>query len=110
MLLMCLLAVPYSSTACTSFVVKKDNRILLAKNLDWEISNGIILVNKKGVFKTAYCDCHRKLSWTSRYGSVTFNQFGKEFPLGGMNEKGLVVEELNSWGRTPESGPSQRNH
>lgn len=103
LLIICLLSVPYSSTACTSFVVKKDNQVLLAKNLDWEISNGIILVNKKGVFKTAYCDGHRKLSWTSRYGSVTFNQFGKEFPLGGMNEKGLVIEELNSWGQTPET-------
>src|SRR4029078_10550574 len=30
--------------------------------------------------------------WRSRYGSITFNQYGKEFPTGGMNEKGLVVE------------------
>jgi penicillin V acylase-like amidase (Ntn superfamily) len=26
------------------------------------------------------------------YGSVTFNQCGREFPHGGMNEAGLVVE------------------
>lgn len=32
------------------------------------------------------------LSWISKYGSITFNQYGKEFPTGGMNEKGLVVE------------------
>src|SRR5690606_38480373 len=25
-------------------------------------------------------------------GSITFNQYGKEFPHGGMNERGLVVE------------------
>ena len=31
-------------------------------------------------------------SWVSRYGSVTFNQYGREFPNGGMNEAGLVVE------------------
>src|SRR5262249_22522634 len=30
--------------------------------------------------------------WISNYGSITFNQYGKEFPMGGMNEKGLVVE------------------
>jgi choloylglycine hydrolase len=30
--------------------------------------------------------------WTSRYGSVTFNQYGREFPSGGINERGLVVE------------------
>ena len=32
------------------------------------------------------------ISWVSQYGSITFNQYGKEFPTGGMNEKGLVVE------------------
>ena len=32
------------------------------------------------------------ISWVSKYGSITFNQYGKEFPTGGMNEKGLVVE------------------
>jgi choloylglycine hydrolase len=26
--------------------------------------------------------------WTSRYGSITFNQYGREFPSGGINEKG----------------------
>ena len=104
LLIICLLSVPSILIACTSFVLKRENQVLLAKNLDWDISNGIIMINKKGVLKTAFCDGQRKLSWTSRYGSVTFNQFGKEFPLGGMNEKGLVIEELNSWGRTPGSG------
>jgi choloylglycine hydrolase len=32
------------------------------------------------------------INWVSKYGSITFNQYGKEFPTGGMNEKGLVVE------------------
>jgi len=99
--MICLISAPNKLTACTSFVVKIDNQLVLAKNLDWEISNGIVMVNKKGVLKTAYCDNPKRLSWISKYGSVTFNQFGKEFPLGGMNEKGLVIEELNSWGRTP---------
>jgi len=98
-----LLFIPYTLKACTAFIVKNQNQILLAKNLDWEISDGIVLINKKGVFKTAYSDNPKKLSWISKYGSVTFNQFGKEFPLGGMNEKGLVIEELNSWGETPEN-------
>jgi choloylglycine hydrolase len=31
------------------------------------------------------------LRWTSRYASVTFNQWGREFPMDGMNEAGLVV-------------------
>jgi len=30
----------------------------------------------------------------SKYGSVTFNQFGREMPFGGMNEAGLVIENM----------------
>jgi len=36
----------------------------------------------------------KPVSWVSRYGSITFNQMGKEFPFGGMNEKGLVVQMM----------------
>ena len=34
------------------------------------------------------------LNWTSTYGSATFNQYGREFPMGAMNEAGLVVETM----------------
>jgi choloylglycine hydrolase len=34
------------------------------------------------------------VQWVSKYGSISFNQLGKEFPFGGMNEKGLVVEQM----------------
>src|SRR5262249_39579416 len=30
--------------------------------------------------------------WKSKYASITFNQYGREIPNGGMNEKGLVLE------------------
>jgi penicillin V acylase-like amidase (Ntn superfamily) len=32
--------------------------------------------------------------WTSKYGSLTFNQYGRELPMGGINETGLVVESM----------------
>ena len=77
--------------ACTAFCIKDSNNLLVAKNLDWPVGDGLILVNKRGLFKEAYISGSKRISWTSRYGSITFNQFGKEFPLGGMNEKGLVT-------------------
>jgi len=49
------------------------------------------------------------ISWVSQYGSITFNQFGKEFPTGGMNEKGLVIELMWLDGTTypqPDERPS----
>lgn len=83
--------------ACTAFVMRGGGTILLAKNLDWEIGDGYVFVNKRGVDKEAFSpDEASALRWTSKYGSVTFNQFGREFPSGGMNEAGLVVEELNA--------------
>jgi choloylglycine hydrolase len=33
--------------------------------------------------------------WVARHGSVTFNQYGKDSPAGGINEKGLVVEVMD---------------
>jgi choloylglycine hydrolase len=53
-----------------------------------------LLVNKRGLVKRAELmrPDKRAARWTARYASVTFNQFGREFPLGGINERGLVVE------------------
>src|SRR5690606_21053604 len=36
----------------------------------------------------------QQATWTSTYGSITFNQNGKDMPYGGMNERGLVIEML----------------
>jgi len=53
----------------------------------------MVCTNQRGLAKTSFPMADgRPISWTSRYGSITFNQYGKEFPTGGMNEKGLVVE------------------
>jgi choloylglycine hydrolase len=48
-------------------------------------------------------------TWTAQYGSVTFNQYGREFPVGGMNEAGLAVEILWSFSTEyplPDERPS----
>lgn len=76
--------------ACTTFCLKRNGEILFGKNYDWMIGDGLVFVNKRGVAKTASGTNPAK--WTSRYGSVTFNQYGRENPSGGMNEAGLVVE------------------
>jgi len=88
--------------ACTAFCLKDSTQLILAKNLDWPINDGLIFLNMKGVRKVAFTQQPKKISWVSKYGSITFNQFGKEFPLGGMNEAGLVIEELNLFGTGPQ--------
>jgi penicillin V acylase-like amidase (Ntn superfamily) len=82
--------------ACTAFCLRNGQRIVLGKNLDWPIGEGLVVVNRRNLSKTAFVDSSEiPLKWISKYGSVTFNQFGVEFPLGGMNEAGLVIEELS---------------
>ncbi len=80
---------------CTGFVLEGQGRILLARNLDWFWEDGLVLINPRGLHKTAFMmNGNAPAVWTSRYGSVTFNQCGQELPFGGMNEAGLVVENM----------------
>ncbi len=51
----------------------------------------MIFNNKRGVVKRSVVQTN-PVSWISRYGSMTINQYGREFPLGGLNEAGLVIE------------------
>ena len=77
--------------ACTTFCLKGNGEVLFGKNYDWTIGDGLVFVNKRGVVK-ASSDESNPAKWVSRYGSITFNQYGRENPSGGMNEAGLVIE------------------
>lgn len=79
--------------ACTTFCINKNGQIVFGRNYDWVTGAGIVHTNHRGLFKTSMKKGNAAtISWLSAYGSITFNQYGKEFPTGGMNEKGLVVE------------------
>lgn len=81
---------------CTAFCLNNEQNLFVGKNLDWPVADGVVLVNPRNITKKALpVEDVEPLQWTSRYGSITFNQFGLDFPLGGMNEAGLVVEELS---------------
>lgn len=67
--------------------------MVFGRNYDWISGTGMVCTNLKGLSKTSMkTQDGETASWVSQYGSITFNQYGKEFPTGGMNEKGLVVE------------------
>jgi choloylglycine hydrolase len=79
--------------ACTTFCINKNGQVVFGRNYDWVTGAGIVNTNQRGLFKTSMKSGNAStVSWVSKYGSITFNQYGKEFPTGGMNEKGLVVE------------------
>jgi penicillin V acylase-like amidase (Ntn superfamily) len=80
--------------ACTTFVLEGGKRIYLGRNLDWDWDQGIVVVNQRNIQKRAFVMSTNAVKWISKYGSVTFDQFGRELPFGGMNEAGLVVENM----------------
>jgi penicillin V acylase-like amidase (Ntn superfamily) len=78
---------------CTSICFVSGDTVLFGNNLDWYTGVGMLVINKRNVSKTG-CWFENKPSWTSKYGSITINQFGREFPSRGMNEAGLAVGEM----------------
>jgi penicillin V acylase-like amidase (Ntn superfamily) len=83
------------AAGCTTFCLRGGSGAVFGRNYDWNIGHGLVVVNKRGVEKTALLPPgERPARWTSRFGSLTFNQYGREFPTGGMNEAGLVVEVM----------------
>ena len=101
-----ILLVPLPTFPCTTFFINNDNKAVFGKNYDWDIDDGYVIVNRRNMKKQAFRQ-DNPVEWTSRYGSVSFIQYGMEFPTGGMNEKGLVIETM--WEDMQEyPGPDDR--
>lgn len=83
--------VPITTYACSTFCFQHNGEWIFGRNYDWMVEHCLVMVNKRGVEKTAATE-DNPARWVSKYGSITFNQYGREFPLGGLNEAGLVIE------------------
>src|SRR5262249_35082932 len=75
---------------CPTVEVIAPDRPVVAYNYDFHPSEGLLLVNKRGTVRRSRLESGGA-RWTSRFGSVTFNQFGRDNPTTGMNESGLMV-------------------
>ena len=82
--------------ACTSFCLRDDDSLVFGRNYDWHLDHGLVIVNKSNTPKRGLLmdPSDKPGQWVSKYGSVTFNQYGREMPCGGMNEAGLVLETM----------------
>ncbi len=101
--IMALLASPTESAACTVFAVASDETVVGA-NLDWaDELEGYVLLNPRGLKKTfvpwsGFGPTEfegETLTWRSQYASLTLTCSGRDFIEGGMNERGLVLEQAN---------------
>jgi choloylglycine hydrolase len=83
-------------------MLSKEGPPIVAKSYDWSHEDGIVHRNPKGLKKQGLLlsQTEKPLEWTSQHGSLTFNQYGREMPNGGMNDAGLVVEIM--WLNTAE--------
>ena len=85
-----------TADACTTFMMGSGKQLFVGKSYDWHTGSGVVLTNKRGVQKSSLVlsAAETPANWTSRFASLTFNQHGREFPVSGMNEAGLVVEVM----------------
>ncbi|MCX5905432.1 MAG: linear amide C-N hydrolase [Proteobacteria bacterium] len=95
-IILCICLLPVQGLPCSTFVLDNNGAPLLGKNYDWYEDAGLVIVNKRNVEKKGVLKITDPnepiLKWTSKFGSVTFNNFSREMAFGGMNEAGLVVE------------------
>src|SRR5262245_14686624 len=92
--------------ACTTFVMGEGQNVVVGKSYDWNTPYGMVMINKRGVQKRALTSHpgDKPAEWRSRFASITFVQYGREMPNGGMNEAGLVVEVM--WLEDTRHGPA----
>ena len=100
--------------ASSTFKLQKGNTLIYGHNInEGDIGvPGLVFINKRGMFKTGRTWSEiitrgrvnpSSHTWISRYGSVTFNNFGKDFPDGGVNEAGLFIWEMNEEADYPKN-------
>lgn len=79
--------------SCTTVCLLEKENVIVAYNYDFYSPEGLVLVNKRGTRKVSWLRT-QGAAWVATYGSVTFNQFGRDNPMTGVNEKGLMVSQM----------------
>jgi len=96
--------IPSSQSGCSTFVLCDGETFVIGHNLDETFHvPGMVVFNTRGIDKssrslmewvTGQTPLTPRLTWTSQYGSLTFDTFGRDLPDGGINEAGLYVQEM----------------
>jgi len=86
-----MLATPARS--CTTVCLPSKERAVVAYNYDWYLPEGLVVVNKRGTRKISSLR-PQAATWVATYGSVTFNQYDRDYPATGINERGLMVSQM----------------
>jgi Linear amide C-N hydrolases, choloylglycine hydrolase family len=108
LLFACIAATP--SFACSTFVLQDAGDMIIGHHLDERgYVPGLVVINRRSTARVGVAwdelitgrKPANKVSWTSRWGSITFNVWGIGYPDGGLNERGLYIQEMSLAGSTP---------
>ena len=106
---LCICLVPVTGLPSTAFVLDNNGQPVYGKNMDYARMPGYVIVNKQGVAKTSANvtqePAANHISWTSQFGSVTFNLVAREWPHDGINEAGLFISTMNGEGSAKDAFP-----
>jgi|GEM_PF-1745777 len=81
-----------SSTNCSIISLMSGDTVVLGRNHDVTIPNGLLVFNPRNIHKEGFEFPDEDIPrWTSKYSSITLNVFGVGFAICGMNEKGLSM-------------------
>jgi choloylglycine hydrolase len=121
--------VEFDPKNCSTFMLKTADDLWVGHNLDESpelFISGFVCLNKRSQYRDGLTWKELTLSpeeyaqrvdvafvkrpeprvqWRSKYGSITFNSEGVDFPDGGMNEKGLSIFEMSMGGTQPPEDP-----
>src|SRR3989449_4947632 len=79
--------------SCTTVCLLEKEKAVVAYNYDFHPPEGLVLVNKRDTKKMSALR-RQGATWTARYGSVTFNQFGRDNPMTARNRKSPMPPEV----------------
>lgn len=85
-----------------------DGDFSLGANYDWKARGGFVFLSPQGQYKAfsriGNHDFHKSVSWVSRFASLTLSQFGRDYPMQGINEVGLAGAVLVAPADYPNDG------
>lgn len=104
-IVMSLASMVSKSFACSTVMLRREGLLLTGHNLDESLDfEGFVCVNKRDYYKVGSTWSGLKtyskylpysFNWISKYGSVTWSGQGRDLPDSGINEAGLVIEEMS---------------
>jgi hypothetical protein len=84
--------------------------LFMGANYDWKARGGIVYLSPRGQRKSVNYGVadggDKPIGWISRYASLTVSQFGRDYPMQGINERGLSGVVLMAPSSYPEVGRS----